>query len=159
MSKETILILDKEYQSQYALKTLLEGEEYIVIAVDAIDRAVQNFSEFVVSGLITEYSIDHQCTVEKIRELKKKSPETYVMMITDKEVVGSNYEEIIDAGVDDFFLKPVSAGKILLHLRKGLRQRLVLLRKKTLEEELNHHKGKGRFENWETGQRSLSPDG
>ena len=142
MLKETILILDKEYQTQYVLKTLLEAEEYIVIAVDTIDRAVQNFSEFVVSGLITEYAIDGSCTLERIRELKKKFPEAYVMMITDKEVVESEYEEIIDAGVDDFFLKPLSTGKILLHLRKGLRQRQISLQKKRLEQELSHIKGK-----------------
>lgn len=142
MLKETILILDKEYQTQYALKTLLEAEEYIVIAVDTIDRAVQNFSEFVVSGLITEYAIEGSCILERIRPLKKKFPEAYVMMITDKEVVESEYEEIIDAGVDDFFLKPLSTGKILLHLRKGLRQRQISLQKKRLEQELSHIKGK-----------------
>ncbi len=156
MSKETILILDKEYQSQYALKMLLEAEEYIVIAVDTIDRAIQNFSEFIVSGLITEYSIDLSRTVEGVRELKKKFPETYVMMITDKEIVEGEYEEIIDAGVDDFFLKPVSAGKILLHLRKGLRQRLVFLRKKRLEQELDYIKAKRRSGNMEAGQGNLS---
>ena len=154
MPKETILILDKEYQSQYALKTLLEAEEYIVVAVDTMDRAVQNVSEFVVSGLITEYSVDYSRTLEKVRELKKKSPETYVMMITDHEVVDSEYQEIIEAGVDDFFLKPLSAGKILLHLRKGLRQRLICLQKKRLEQELNYLKRKRRFGNIEQGNET-----
>ncbi len=156
MTKENILILDKECETQHALKTLLETEKYIVIAVDTMDRAVQNFSEFEVSGLITEYSIDHSCTLERIRELKKKFPEAYVMMITNQEVVESEYEEIIDAGVDDFFLKPVSTGKVLLHLRKGLRQRHISLQKKRLEQELSHLKGKRRFGNIEGGQGNLS---
>ena len=156
MPKETILILDKECETQYALRTRLEIEKYIVIAVDTIDRAVQNFSEFEVSGLITEYSIEHSCTLERIRELKKKFPEAYVMMITNKEVVESEYAEIIDAGVDDFFLKPLSAGKILLHLRKGLRQRHISLQKKRLEQELSHIKGKRDFGDIEAEQGNLS---
>ena len=64
------------------------------------------------------------------------------MMITNSEVIESEYEEIIRAGVDDYFLKPFSPRKILLHLKKGLRQRLVLLQKKRLEQELNHMKRK-----------------
>jgi DNA-binding response OmpR family regulator len=58
-------------------------------------------------------------------------------MLTDKELDEEEYEEIIDAGVDDYFLKPLSGEKILLHLRKGLRQRNISLQKKRLEQELN----------------------
>ncbi|MCJ7642062.1 MAG: hypothetical protein MUO29_09245, partial [Desulfobacterales bacterium] len=51
---------------------------------------------------------------------------------TEKE-----YEEIMTAGVDDYFIKPFPSWKILLHLRKGLRQRGLLLQKKRLDQELN----------------------
>jgi DNA-binding response OmpR family regulator len=44
------------------------------------------------------------------------------------------------AGIDDFFLKPVSSEKILIHLKKGLRHRKILLQKKRLEQRLNEIK-------------------
>jgi len=140
MSKETILILDKEFHTQWTLKTLLESEKYIVLAVDTIERALQNFKEFEVSGLITEYRIDHANTPEIIRELKKSFSELYVMMLTHENLEEKEYKKIMSAGIDDFFLKPISSEKILIHLKKGLRQRKILLQKKRLEQKLNQIK-------------------
>jgi DNA-binding response OmpR family regulator len=140
MSKETILILDKEFHTQWTLKTILESEKYIVLAVDTIERTIQNFQEFEVSSLITEYQIDHANTSEIIRELKKNFPELYIMMLTHENLEEKEYKRIMSAGIDDFFLKPISSEKILIHLKKGLRQRKILLQKKRLEQRLNQIK-------------------
>ena len=140
MSKETILILDKDFHTQWTLKTLLESEKYVALAVDTIDRALQNFKEFEVSGLITEYQIDQTNTPEVIRELKKSFPELYVMMLTYKNLGEKEYKKIMSLGIDDFFLKPVSIEKILIHLKKGLKQRKIFLQKKRLEKELSQVK-------------------
>ncbi len=140
MSKETILILDKEFHTQWTLKTILESEKYIVLAVDKIERALQNFKEFEVSSLITEYRVDHIHTLEIIRELKKNFPELYVMMLTDENLEEKEYRKIMSSGIDDFFLKPISSERILIHLKKGLRQRKIFLQKKRLEQRLNQIK-------------------
>jgi DNA-binding response OmpR family regulator len=145
MSKETILILDKEFHTQWTLKTILESEKYIVLAVDTIERALQNFQEFEVSSLITEYQIDHANTPEIIRELKKNFPELYVMMLTHENLEEKEYKKVMSAGIDDFFLKPISSEKILIHLKKGLRQRKILIQKKRLEQRLNHIKTNRNF--------------
>ncbi|NWG02979.1 MAG: response regulator [Syntrophaceae bacterium] len=137
MAKETVLILDKEFHTQWTLKTLLEGEKYIVLAVNSIERALQNFQEFEVSCLITEYRIDDLCTPDMVRELKKKFPELYVMMLTHENLDETEYRKVMNAGIDDFFLKPISSIKILVHLKKGLRQRKMLVQKKRLEQQLN----------------------
>jgi DNA-binding response OmpR family regulator len=143
MSKETILILDKEFHTQWTLKTLLETEQFIVLAVDAIERTLQNFQEFEVSGLIAEYRIGNTSTPEIIWELKKNFPELYVMMVTDENLGEEEYMRIMSSGIDDFFVKPISAEKILIHLKKGLRQRRILLQKKFLEQRLNEMKTNG----------------
>jgi len=140
MWKETILILDKEFDTQWTLKMLLETEKYIVLAVDTVERALQNFQEFEVSGLITEYRIGYTRTPEIIRELKKNFPELYVMMITYENLEEREYVKIMSSGIDDFFLKPFSGEKILIHLKKGLRQRRILLQKRRLEQRLNETK-------------------
>jgi DNA-binding NtrC family response regulator len=143
MSKETILILDKESHTQWTLKTVLESEKYIVLPVDTIERALQSFQEFEVSGLITEYRIDHTYVPEIIRELKKSFPELYVMMLTHENLEEKKYGKIMRSGIDDFFLKPISSDKILFHLEKGLRQRKMLLQKKYLEQRLDEIRMKG----------------
>ena len=136
MPKETIVILDPELNTQWPLKTFLENEDYNVVPVNTIEKARKKFSEFEVSGLITEYWIDHSSTLETVRGFKKAFPEAYVMLLTHGEIKEREYEEIIDAGVDDFFLKPFPVKKILLHLRKGLKQRENLLQKRRLADEL-----------------------
>lgn len=136
MPRETIVILDPESNTQWPLKKFLENEDYNVISVNTIENARKKFSEFEVSGLITEYWIKHSSTLETIRGFKKAFPEAYVMLLTNGEIKENEYEEILNAGVDDFFLKPFSIKKILLHLRKGLKQRQNLLQKKRLADEL-----------------------
>jgi len=156
MSKETILILDKEFHTQWTLKTILESEKYIVLAVDTIERALQNFKEFEVSGLITEYRIDHTYVHEVVRELKKNFPELYVMMLTDENLGEKEYKKIMNAGIDVFFLKPFSSEKILLHLKKGLRQRKIFLQKKRLEQKLNQIKTNGNVQEVSLAEESVS---
>ena len=129
MSNETILILDNEFYIQWALKTFLENERYVVIIANTVEKALHSFSEYKIAGLITEYRIDQFCTVETIREVKKNFPELYVMMLTNSDVKENKYEEIIHAGVDDYFVKPFSFTRILLHLRKGLEEHNILLQK------------------------------
>ena len=137
MSKETILILDNERYIQWTLKKLLEGEEYTILSSESIGTVMPTFSEREVACLITEYWIDHFCTLELVRGLKKTFPDTYVMMLTSRELSDEKYKEILNAGVDDLFKKPFAAGKIFLHLKKGLRQRYISLQKKKLEQELD----------------------
>jgi two-component system C4-dicarboxylate transport response regulator DctD len=156
MSKDTILILDKEFHTQWTLKTLLESEKYIVLAVDTIERALQNFQEFEVSSLITEYRIDHANTPEIIRELKKRFPELYVMMLTHENLEEKEYKKIMGAGIDDFFLKPISSERILIHLQKGLRHRKILLQNKRLEQRLNQIKTNRNIQEVALSRDSLS---
>jgi len=137
MSKETVLILDKDFHTQWTLRTILESERYIVLAVDTIERALSNFQEFEVSGLITEDRIDHTNVPEIIRELKKDFPELYVMMLTAENLEEKEYKKIMNSGIDDLFLKPISTEKILIHLKKGLRHRKILLQKKRLEQRVS----------------------
>ena len=142
MSNETILILDNEFYTQWALKTFLENERYVVIIANTVEKALHSFSEYKIAGLITEYRIDQFCTVETIREVKKNFPELYVMMLTNSDVKENKYEEIIHAGVDDYFVKPFSFTRILLHLRKGLKEHNILLQKNQFEQELNRIQNK-----------------
>lgn len=137
MSKTTILILDDERYVQWTLKNLLEGEAYTILSSDSIGAVMPIFLEREVACLITEYWVGHFSTLELVLGLKKRFPETYIMMLTSKEISEDKYKEILNAGVDDLFKKPFPAGKIFLHLKKGLRQRNVFLQKRQLEKELN----------------------
>jgi DNA-binding NtrC family response regulator len=140
MPKETILLLDTEPNIQWTLKTFLEGEKYVVQTVNSIEGALKSFKESKISALITEYWIDNSPTLETIRVFKRIFPESYVMVMTCDSIKESEYEEVMKTGVGDFFIKPISSQKVLLHLKKGLKQRALLLQKNRLEQELNQMK-------------------
>ena len=135
MAKETVLILDAEKNVTWTLKTLLENEGYPAVIVESIEKAVRDFTEFKVSGLITEYWVGSVQTLGAIRKLKEMFPESYVMMITNQSVNDDEYEEIMRSGVDDCFFKPMPVRKILLHLQKGLMHRSLFVEKERLERE------------------------
>ncbi len=137
MSKETILILDNEKYIQWTLKKLLEAEKYSILSADSIATVTSIFSEHEVACLITECWINHFCTIEMVRDLKKRFPELYVMMLTSKQLTEQKYKEILGAGVDDLFQKPFTPEKIFLHLKKGLRQRNIFLQKRELQRKLD----------------------
>jgi len=121
---KTVLILDNEAPISWAIKSILGMENYQVYIASTLEEAGRILnSNGAMSGLITEYRLDHDYTLETIKKIKTANPDLYVMMLTNIGVDEKEYEEIIRAGVDDYFLKPVSFSRILLHLEKGLKQR------------------------------------
>ena len=117
---KTVLILDDEFPASWALKSILGMEHYQVYTAATLDEFKKITPDSGFSALITEYRLERDSTLNTIKGLKKNRPGLYVMMLTNNEVNESEYEEIIRAGVDDYFLKPVSFNRILLHLEKGL---------------------------------------
>ena len=119
---KAILILDDEAPVSWALKSVLGMENYQVFTASTLEEAGPILHDEALSALITEYRLDRDYTVETIKRLKETMPGLYIMMLTNNEVDERQYEEIIRAGVDDYFLKPVSFNRILLHLEKGLKR-------------------------------------
>jgi PleD family two-component response regulator len=68
-----------------------------------------------------------------IRWVKENSPETYIIIVTNASIDETVYDNLFTIGVDDFIPKPYSPERILVHLKKGLRQRDLILRQQKLE--------------------------
>ena len=119
---KAILILDDEAPVSWTLKSILGMENYLVFTASTLEEAGPILHDEALSAVITEYRLDRDYTVETIKKLKETLPGLYVMMLTNNEMDEREYEEIIRAGVDDYFLKPVSFNRILLHLEKGLKR-------------------------------------
>lgn len=130
MSKETILILNKERRDSSHLKTFLEKEKYIVLPVNTINRLLTNFQEFEVSGVIVDLNVDRLSLFKIIKRIRERLPELYVMMMVDGKIGEKEHQNVIETGVQDFFVKPMSYEKILFHLKSGLKQRKKYLQKR-----------------------------
>lgn len=116
-----IMILDPEEHTRWVLRTLLEGEGYKVVCAATMEEALKIISDFKFHALISEYWLGHSSSLGLIKRFKELFPDAYVMMLANNDVPENEYQEIINAGVDDFFVKPFPTRRILLHLQKGLR--------------------------------------
>jgi PleD family two-component response regulator len=68
-----------------------------------------------------------------IRWIKKNAPETYIIIVTNASIDEKMYDNLFTIGVDDFIPKPYSPERILVHIKKGLKQRDLILRQQELE--------------------------
>ena len=133
MSPNWILLVDPFKNLLNAYRMILEEEEYSVETALNLKEARQLFGKRQYSLIITEYCPPFEATDEMIQWVKKDAPETYVIIVTNASVDEEVYDKLFAIGVDDFISKPYSPGRILVHIRKGLKQRGLILRLQELE--------------------------
>jgi diguanylate cyclase (GGDEF)-like protein len=112
---------------------ILEGQGYFVETAKNLNEAIQKLSARPFSVILTEYFPPFEETYLMIQKVKQTHPETSVMMITNAIIDEASYEKLFDVGLDDIVFKPYSPEKIIVHLKKGLRLRNLILRKQELE--------------------------
>ena len=135
MIENWILLIDPFQSILNAYRMVLEREKYLVETSKDLDEAFNQFSMRQYSIIITEYFNPFEDICHMIRWVKQDSPETYVIMVTSQLIDEASYEKIFEIGLDDIILKPYPPEKVLVHIRKGLRQRDLILKNQELERE------------------------
>ena len=123
MPRHRILLIDPFKNLLNAYRIILEEEKYLVETALNLKDAYHFFKKMQYSVIITEYIPPFETTDYMIQWVKKKAPETYIIIITNASVDDKTYEKLFTIGVDDFILKPYSPKRILVHINKGLKQR------------------------------------
>lgn len=135
MSENSILLLDPYKSLLSTYRRILEGQNYIVETALNLDEAFQKCASNQYSVFITEYLSPFEDICRMIQWLKNRSPETYIIMVTHADIDKTTYEALFEIGLDDLIFKPYPAEKILVHIRKGIRQRDLILRKREAEKQ------------------------
>lgn len=112
---------------------ILEEEKYLVESALNLKDAYELFKIREYSVIITEYVPPFETTDYMIEWVKKKTPETYIIVVSNAFIDEKSYEKLFAKGVDDFILKPYSPDKILVHIKKGLKQRDLIIKMKEFE--------------------------
>jgi diguanylate cyclase (GGDEF)-like protein len=133
MHHDWILLLDPFKNLLNAYRMILGEQKYLVETALNLKEAYQLFNKRKYSVILTEYIPPFETTDCMIKWVKKHAPETYMIMVTNDAVDEKTYEKLFTIGVDDFILKPYSPDKILVHIKKGLKQRDLILRVQELE--------------------------
>jgi len=133
MPDNNILLVDPFKNLLNAYRIILEEEKYVVETALNLRDAYELLTKRQYSVIITEYIPPFETTEYMIQCVKKKNPETYIIMVSNAFVDEKAYERLFATGLDDFILKPYSPDKILVHIKKGLRQRDLIQKLQKLE--------------------------
>lgn len=133
MGLHSILLIDPFKNLINAYQIILREEGYIVEAALTLDQAASRLLEKKFSIIILEYLYPYKETEEFIRKIKYHSPETYILMIANAIIDSETYERLFDTGLDEFILKPYSPDKILVHIKRGFKQRELVLQMEELK--------------------------
>ncbi len=128
-----ILLLDPFKNLLNTYRMIFEGEKYLFETASNIDEAYRLFETKRYSVIIIEYFLPFETTDRIIKSVKKNTPETYIIMITNALIEGDTYEKLFEAGLDDLILKPFPPERVLVHVKKGVKHRDFVLRKQQLE--------------------------
>lgn len=133
MPYPSILLIDPFQNLVNAYRMIFTEEGYSVESALNLEEAYSCLNKTQFSIIIIEYIPPYQATEGFIEQLKKGSPEVYVLMVANQWIDGETYKRLYTLGVDDFILKPYSPDKILVHIQKGIKQRELVLKVQELE--------------------------
>jgi len=111
-----ILLVEDEIRLAEALEQILKKQGYIVdVATDG--DVGQDMAETGIYGvIILDRNLPSVEGVEVLKQLRKKRITTPVILLTAKDTV-SNRVEGLDAGADDYLIKPFSKDELLARVR------------------------------------------
>jgi len=117
MEYKDILLVDDDENMNFALFETLKRKNYSVERAFSFMEAKEKLNFFNYPMIVTDVRMPDGSGIDLVTEIKKKNPETKVIVITA-------YGKIEDAvtamknGADDYILKPFSADKILKVVEK-----------------------------------------
>jgi two-component system response regulator MprA len=116
-----ILVVDDEPAVRDALERALRSSGYVVAtAVDGVDGLERVASE-VPDLVVLDILMPRLDGLEACRRLREGGDRTPVLMLTARDAVGDRVEGL-DAGADDYLVKPFALEELLARIRALLRR-------------------------------------
>ncbi len=134
MPSHSILLIDPFKNLLNAYRMILEEEGYTVESALNLEEASLLLHRNRHSVIIIEYIYPYESTEEFIEKVRKNIPEIYILMVANALIDGETFERLFQKGVDDFILKPYSPDRILVLIKKGLKQRELMIHLKELSQ-------------------------
>jgi two-component system, OmpR family, KDP operon response regulator KdpE len=120
VSAATILIVDDEPQIRRVMRTTLTSQGYIVAEAPDGDRALEAVRAERVDLILLDVNMPGRSGLEVCREIRGSS-DVPIIMLT---VRNSEHDKVraLDAGADDYVVKPFSVEELLARIRAALRR-------------------------------------
>ncbi len=131
-----ILIVDDELLLRKALEGILSSQGYEVKSCETAKKALSLLTEVFFDIVLVDLKLPDMHGLELLREIKRLSPETGVIIITAYAEVKSAVQAIKD-GAFDYLSKPFQEEELLITIEKFLKFRSLERELKTLKETLS----------------------
>lgn len=117
--KGKILIVDDEKSMRLTISMLLRRRGYVVDGAETFQEAIGKIEGEVYDLALTDLRLSDGSGLELLREAKRISPETEVIILTAFGSIESAVEAI-RLGAFDYLTKPIDPDDLLLHVRKAV---------------------------------------
>lgn len=121
-AKPRILLVDDETKLVHSLTQGLEEDGYSVVSATTGDAALQLIQDERFDAAILDWMLPGQSGIELLRALRQSGNLTPVLLLTARDSIDDRVEGL-DAGADDYLVKPFAFEELLARLRVILRRR------------------------------------
>src|ERR1700690_1214896 len=122
MNSATVLIVDDEPQIRRVLLTILTSQGYSVIEARSGDEALEKIRAEHLDLILLDVNMPGRSGIETCREIRETGDIPVIMLTvrnTERDKVHA-----LDAGANDYVVKPFGADELLARIRATLRRSL-----------------------------------
>jgi two-component system response regulator MprA len=116
-----VLVVDDEPSVRSALQRALALERYDVALAEDGQQALDTLAENVVDAIVLDVSMPRIDGLEVCRRLRAAGDRTPVLMLTARDAIDDRVDGL-DAGADDYLVKPFALRELNARLRALLRR-------------------------------------
>lgn len=131
-SENPLLLVDPYKNLLHAYRILFEQVGLPLETAANLEEARASLGEKGYGLVLSELMLPGNDALSFWKEIKISHPETYLILMTDAPVDEAGYERIFAAGADDLIVKPFPPEKLIVHVRRGLHQRALIMEQEKL---------------------------
>ena len=121
MSAARILVVDDEPAVRSSLSRALRLEDYEVLLAGDGEEALEQIGRAACDAIVLDVSMPRLDGLQMCRRLREAGDQTPVLMLTARETIDDRVAGL-DAGADDYLVKPFALRELMARLRAILRR-------------------------------------
>ena len=122
MTSSKILIVDDAQQVRRVLRTALSAEGYTIFEAGTGEEALESIRQSTPDAILLDVNMPGMGGLETCREIRR-TLDVPILMLTVRNAERDKVMAL-DAGADDYVVKPFSMAELLARIRAALRRRM-----------------------------------